>query len=195
VFRRLTRVLLTVVLVAVAAVPAHAFDNARKGFVLGFGFGPGYLSAEHKIELNGVPPFTSSEDNGAMSVNFKIGAGLSDRFLLFVLSQTTWFSSDSGLNLKDETVSPNVFGVGASYYLNAEEPSFYVTAGVGGSSWDTPLGGEPRYGYGFVGGLGYEFRRFWHFEATFLWATGEDDGQHVSSDWWATAVNFIALGY
>lgn len=67
-------VLVVVALAIGMATGARAFDNKRKGFVLGFGFGPGYISANHT-----AGSIETDESNGGMTTNFKIGAGLSDQ--------------------------------------------------------------------------------------------------------------------
>lgn len=83
-----------------------------------------------------------------------------------------------------------------SYYLDPEHPSLYFVGGAGIASWfATRDPGNARTGVGLLGGFGYEFRRFWHFEATFQWGSVDGGDFDVSTDLYAISLTFLALGY
>lgn len=60
---------------------AHAFDGQRKGFVLGFGAGPGHLDFGQE-----------KESTWGVQTDLKIGAGLNDQTLLHYTGKQIWHS-------------------------------------------------------------------------------------------------------
>lgn len=179
-YRGLVALFLVAAIVA-GATSASALDGTRKGFILGFGIGPSVTSWSFEVTAS-AGPFSDSfesdkESNFGLGTDFKIGGGITEKFLLYYVNRVAWFSydwtllDDTGFSDIVETVT-FAYGVGllgASYYLQPEAPSLYFTGMIGLSTWDAPFEdgwGDAWFG-GAVGvGLGYEFAKHWYVEGS-----------------------------
>jgi len=177
---RLRGIVLLLVLTAmvVAATSVFAFDGKRKGFIIGFGLGPGYTNFSQEVE--GV----ESDSEGKVSIvsDFKIGYGFNEQFLLYYENRVSWFKMTSLIDCwydpweeqlycseKDVTIAHGIGLVGMSYYFQTEAPTFYLLGSVGVSTWSVPFetdSGDAWVGFGISGGGGYEFTKHWSIEGT-----------------------------
>ena len=176
-------VALAVGLVMVAAGTARAFDGKRSGFILGFGLGGGYSHVTQTLSSTGTgEKLSTTADKYGVASEFKIGAGIGERFQLYYANRMNWFSAENALK-ETVTFTSGVGLVGVSYYLEDETPSFYVLGLVGISTWDTPLEeySDPSYGFGIGAGAGWEFTRHFSLEATVNWGNPQDDSP--TDDW------------
>ncbi len=165
-FRKVGLVILTVCIIMAMVSTTNAFDNQRKGFMLGLGFGGGVemwmqtfsektgAGAEAGDLVLAAPP----EFPAAFRTDFRIGFGTSETFQLYWMSKVNWFSMDNALG-KSVTIANGVGGLGFTYFFRPTDPSPYILGGIGFSSWSAPFesGSEAWYGFGAAGGVGYQF--------------------------------------
>jgi hypothetical protein len=163
----------TLVLVADAG---HAFDGKRSGFLLGFGLGAGMSHYTYDVTSTYTSSGDASDDEFGVASEFKIGAGIGERFQLYYVNRANWFSATNRLG-DDETIATGVGLLGVSYYFEETAPSFYLLGTVGLSSWDAPFeeDSEALVGFGIGGGVGWEFKRHWSLEATLSWGNPSND--------------------
>ncbi len=170
-FRAVTA-LLILIAIAVMTTSAEAFNGERKGFLLGFGVGPGWSSFQGDVEGYETG---DRESKFAIGTDFKIGAGINDQLLIYYVNRVAWFKSSSvtsdSLLQEDVTIASSVGLVGISYYFKTEAPAWYVVGAIGVSTWSAPLesDSETFTGFGVTGGIGYEFTKHWSLEATVNW--------------------------
>ena len=86
-----------------------------------------------------------------------------------------------------------------SYYFQTTSPSFYINGGVGLSVWTAPFetGVEAWYGFGFMGGLGYEFARHWSIECGIMWGNPSysESGYNFQTNALAITLSIIGIAY
>ena len=172
-FRGFVTIMVLTVLI-VTATSVYAFDGERKGFILGFGIGPGYTNFSQ--EINGLE--LDSEGKVSIATDFKIGYGFNEQFLLYYENRVSWFKMTSvsdcdfayGFRCAEEdvTIAHGIGLVGMSYYFQTEAPSFYILGSVGVSTWSAPFetNSDTSVGFGISGGGGYEFTKHWSIEGT-----------------------------
>ena len=140
--------LLVLTAVIVTATSVYAFDGERKGFILGFGIGPGYTNFSQ--EINGLE--LDSEGKVSIATDFKIGYGFNEQFLLYYENRLSWFNltvideayydpwaDELTFTETDVTIAHGIGLVGMSYYFQTEAPSFYILGSVGVSTWSAPF--------------------------------------------------------
>jgi len=192
--------LLVLTAVIVTATSVCAFNGERKGFVLGFGIGPGYTNFSQ--ELGGIE--SDSEGKASIVTDFKIGGGFNEQFLLYYENRLSWFkltvvdevyydpfADEVTFTETDVTIAHGIGLVGMSYYFKTEAPSFYVLGSVGVSSWSAPFetNSDMWVGFGISAGVGYEFAKHWAIEGTLNYGNPSTD--QFTSD--ATTTAFSAL--
>lgn len=143
-----------VILLLFLMVPdVHSFDGHRKGFLLGFGAGPGVW---YDLRLR-------PGANWGIHSDFKIGLGLNDRVLLHYTGKQFWHDITEG-TLGDvyTIIQPSI---GISYYSKPVPPSLFGAAGLGYSSHfageGTPI---IRNSLCVHAGIGYELISHWNLE-------------------------------
>jgi hypothetical protein len=148
-----------------------AFDGLRKGFILGGGAGPGYLTYEEV-------------DKFCLATNFKIGFAPSNTFEIYYLNSVSWFGISSS------TFVNGLTGLGLTKYLNPEGRGLFVFGGVGlALLWE--LGGnESGSGLGLTGGAGYDIAKHWSVQADVTYCSISDAPNNVSV---RVSVNFLAF--
>jgi opacity protein-like surface antigen len=140
------------------ASAAHAFDGQRRGFVLGAGLGFG--SAKQVVEATGGDvSIEGSTSEGGLATDFRIGGGLNEQWLLYWTSQQVFFTAQAFG--EDALFGQGLAGVGASYYLQPQAPSFFFEAALGIGSIIDFENDESDAGLGLLIGLGYEFAAHW----------------------------------
>ena len=157
---------------------ATAFDNKRSGFVIG-GLGGIGLTIWNQ-SVNGFD--TDTETDFSVHTDFRIGGGFNgDTSLLYFWNVVNWFSM---VNVPgdDVVITSGVTALGFSYYFKPTAPSFYINAGLGISSWTAPFeeGAEYWWGFGLMGGVGYEFTRHWSMEFGFMWGNPSDEEMAIT---------------
>lgn len=142
-----------VLILALCATSAFGFDGARKGFVLGGGLGFGYAS----VSVDNEPQYESLT-NAGVAGNFLIGYAWDEQNMVVFLRDAVVYSEQTifGGSL---TLVQGFSGVGYYHYFGLPGKSFYLTGGLGLQDW-TPLESgytANDYGFGILGGGGYEF--------------------------------------
>lgn len=165
---------------------ADAFDNRRKGFMIGFGLGPAYSTYTQSVGYSGYPDETSDRQNDlALRTDFRIGFGASEQVQIYWMSKVNWFGLTNVFDDK-VTISSGVGGVGMTYFLQPTNPSPYLLGGIGYSAWSTPFesNSEAWYGLGLALGVGYQLRNHLAFEAGITWGnpSKSEGGLEVSAD-------------
>ena len=172
-----------------------AFDNQRKGFIIGGLGGVAYNIWNQSInEVKG-----ENEYDFALYTDFRIGGGFkSNKIMLYYWNVVNWFGMENVYGDKVIIIS-GVTGAGMSYYFQASSPSLYINGGVGLSVWTAPFEeyAEAWYGFGFMGGLGYEFARHWSIECGVMWGNPSttDSGYNVQTNALAITLSIIGIAY
>ncbi len=142
-----------------SAMPSHAFDNNRQGFI--FGLGAGF----HSIDIDFIYDGTNvrSQSESGLATSFKMGGGITDRFALYYVRNASWFSAPyfDGYTTKDATYTIGLSGIGASYFLSPSKPSGYFMAALGIGDITAPFESNAKSdtGSAIMFGVGYEFSR------------------------------------
>jgi hypothetical protein len=184
VMRKVTVILALVACCVIHSVSAEAFDGKRKGFQLGFGLGGGFSHVTQKVTVS--YPYQdsaeASEDHFGIASDFKLGAGITERFALYYVNRMNWFGGDNALG-NSVIFTSSVGLVGGSYYLSEETPSMYLLGLVGVAAWDTPFeDSDPSSGFGMGIGVGWEFARHYSVEATVNYGSPSTDDYGISLD-------------
>ncbi len=201
-FYRVIIASLALILIFGISANVKAFDKERKGFILGFGAGPGFASYSETIDsLDGEQLFDESTSKFSAFTNFKIGYAPSNKLMVYWISNVAWFSKkDSTTFDESKTIATGVGGLGLTYFLNPQSPSLFVTVGGAFSAWSFPFEGtQPRVGMGFGGGIGYEFSPNWNMELSVLFGSPKEESESerlkYSHSTFAVGMTISVLGY
>jgi hypothetical protein len=190
--------ILAIIVVLALVTNVYAFDGQRKGFVIGFGLGGGYTTFTQTIEFMGLSETGDRENKFGLHTDIKIGYAPSNQLLIYWMNNFTWFSTE---NIFDDNVTfaSGVSGFGFSYSFSSEDKSAFLRGGIGGSAWMAPFDSDidSWYGFGVVGGFGYEFAKHWSIEAIVMWSnpTSEDLGINLKTEAFSFAITLNILGY
>jgi hypothetical protein len=157
-------------MVLLAATSANAFDENRKGFVVGAGLGSGYAKQTSEILFE-------DQSTAVFNTDFKIGLGITDQLLVYYNTEIFWYPlSERG---ESTWIATGLAGIGLSYYLSSSPGTLYLLGSVGISSWAAPFEGEndTLFGPGALGGVGYEFWRHWSVETIVMWGKPDETFQ------------------
>jgi hypothetical protein len=141
------------------ATSAHAFNGERKGFILGFGLGPGFTSYTEKIteEYGGVKQSIERDRKSKLGLvtDFKIGYAPSNFLEIYWFSKVSWFGHKFVQSydfydyyyeyvyhyeyVEDWMVANGVAGIGGTYYFRPTAPSWFLSGGLGYSAWSVPF--------------------------------------------------------
>lgn len=194
-------------LILFITIDAFAFDKERKGFILGFGLGPGYSTYSEIISLSSTGAQQSDESLNKVSLftDFKIGYAPSNQLMIYWMSKVGWFgredtihSTTGGPRKEDVTVAIGVGGVGVTYFFQPKAPSIFVSAGGGFSARSYPFKGyEPWLSYGLAGSVGWEFKENWALELSAIWGKPTHDiaEYNYSSSFTGVGLTINVLGY
>jgi len=143
-----TALLLALSMMIFTTRPATAFDNERKGFLLGFGLGVGGQTMRFSDEAR------ENFSGGGVFGSPRIGWGLSDN--------TELYAFNAGITSLQFYFIPipytaSVTGLGIRQYLNWPMKGLYVGAGGGMGSINWVKG----VGLGGMADLGWEFSKHW----------------------------------
>ena len=174
------------VILTLCSVPADAFNGKRSGFLLGGGLGGGYTHIKQTVTL--YSETVSTSDKFGVATEFRIGGGIGEQFQLYYVNRVNWISAGA-------TYTATVGLVGASYYLKAQSPSWYLTGLVGASSWDAPFEDRRAYtGFGVGAGVGWEFARHYSLETTANWGDPSKDSS-IDMEFIAVTLTLNAIAY
>nr|MBN2276278.1 hypothetical protein [candidate division Zixibacteria bacterium] len=212
-YHRAVLVALVMAFIFGMAAPGFAFDKERKGFILGFGLGPGFTSySETRVE-SGQDDVTQDGSKFSFLSNFKIGYAPSNQLMVYWLSNVAWYGIDTSVEMyydgdkesylpyNDVTLLSGVGGIGVTYFFRPKAPSIFVTAGAGLSAMSLPFEGtDTRTGLGISGGIGYEFARNWCLEASVIWGDAkrtleESEYDEYNGDFLGFGLTINVLGY
>ena len=193
VYHKLVLAALIAVFIIGFTAPGYAFDKVRKGFILGFGLGPGYDTYTETRDSSGTEVGSFDDSKISLFTDFKIGYAPSNQLMVYWMSKGAWFGVDSTIiddEVDEVSILGGVGGLGLTYFLQPEAPSLFITAGVGFSTWSLPFEGtDPYTGLGIAGALGYEFSTNWTLEASVLWGKPKKD-----LDMYENSVDNMAFG-
>jgi len=180
------------------ASSAHAWDNERRGFVLGIGLGTGVTSFRQEVESGGQSATSDTENQAGLMTDFKIGYAWSDQWLLCYNSGTSWFAMRNALGDK-VTISSDVNGLCLMHYFQPTAPSWFLSGTVGFSGWDAPFeeGSDAWIGAGLAVGGGYEFSPHWYVQGDLLFGnpSEEDSGTKFTTTATTLRVTINVMGY
>ncbi len=191
--KKIVFTILIVLILLFLTVTANAFDGRRKGFILGFGMGPGLTSFTQKTYF-GYYIKKDRENKGAIMTDFKIGYAPTDFWEIYYTSKVSWFGRGN------VTIGNGLEALGASYYFKPAAPSPFIAAGFGYSTWTQPFESHPPdtwFGFGLFAGGGYEFSRHWSVEGYLSWAQPmiKKSGIETSFNVWSLKCTINVLGY
>lgn len=174
-----SRLLLFAALLVLLSQPASAFDGQRSGFVLGGGLGPGVLNSKVELSSGSLSAESDLERDFSLVSDFRIGAGVSDQWVLLYSSRTDWFWPVDA----QYTFTHGVGTLGVLYYFEPTAPSTYVTGGIGLSSLDLPFEDvDALQGLGIRLGIGREFNPHWSMELGVTYGRPSDDSMLLIYD-------------
>lgn len=178
----------------ISAASSLAFDGQRKGFILGGGIGFGMASYTQTVN----DETSDRENKGAVITDFKIGFAANEQTEIYYTSKVSWFSLK---NVFDETVTiaNGIGAVGVSYSLKTYAPTWFLTGGLGLSSWDAPFesNSDAWIGFGLFAGAGYEFSKHYGVEFDILYGKPSTSvgGNDASTNALAVKATINALAY
>ena len=201
--RKVFFLILIVLITLFLIVSANAFDGKRKGFILGFGIGPGLTSFTQEVAgrdyyQDWVIVKSDRSNKMAIMTDFKIGYAPTDFYEIYYTSKVSWFGITNVLG-DNVTIANGLGALGATYYFTPQVPSPFISGGIGFSTWATPFesGSKTWTGFGLFAGVGYEFARHWSVEFDLLWGKPgtSEFGIDVSSNAFSVKATVNVLGY
>jgi hypothetical protein len=205
---RTRNILLAVSVVGVMllmATNASAFDGQRKGFILGFGLGPGMDMHKQNASVSAVGASISDTDyvdksKFAFMTDFKLGYAPTDQLIIYYDNKVSWIKGDFGevvvvdvsipkatvMGYADVMVLSGLTGLGVNYFFAPQAPSPFVTGGLGlASAMAFESGATAKIGFGFFVGGGYEFAPHWYVEGDVCYgsATNSESTYHGLVDY------------
>jgi len=170
------RLMITALIVLTSFSLSFSQEARKKGFVLGFGGGLGLTSFTQEVDIWGITIKGDRENKIGFQTDFKIGYAPTPQLQIYWTAKSSWFGLENALG--DNVIILNGFGgAGISYYLKQQSPSFFLSGGLGYSSWGTPFeeGTEGSYGLGLFLGGGYEFSKHFCIEGNLKWGNPSED--------------------
>jgi hypothetical protein len=173
-----------------------AFDNHRRGFIIG-GIGGVAVNNWHEQDDAAPDPAHRSGTNFALHTDFRVGGGFKgDKLMLYYWNIVNWLKIvEDDPDAGDLSIN-GITGVGTSYYFKTTSPSLYINAGIGTSVWYrgvSALFPDRHFGFGAMGGIGYEFARHWNVEGGVMWGRASTfDGK---PNFFAGTLSIIGIAY
>lgn len=174
------------------AFPCHAFQ--RDGFHLKLGAGAGLGSWD--ISEGGL---SESSGSASFATGFQIGLNASEQVAVYYVQRTAWFNSNVTIlpgpfggpltpQEASRVLTQGTSGLGLTYFLRPQAPSFFLTAGIGLAWWSQVFEESTSCiklpiavpcssvtGIGVTASGGYELTRLLSAEAFVMW--GDPDKQ------------------
>jgi len=189
----LIRKFLLIISLLIFSHQSLAFDDDRKGFMIGIGLGI------QKTNINERNLNAASNSETGMATSFKIGGGITQRFSLYYVRSASWFNAPytEDSNTSDIYYVSGLSGLGASYYFQNSAPSAYITSAIGIGDFAAPLeddiDSDTDTGSAFMVGGGYELNKHIQFEATYLRTS--IDGKSLNASDFKTASLQFTINY
>jgi len=168
---------------------SFAFDDDRKGFMIGVGLG------FQKTSIDTSNSNASSNSEAGLATSFRIGGGITEQFSLYYIRSASWFNAPytEGSNTSDIYYVSGLSGLGASYYFQSSTPSAYLTGALGIGDFAAPfeedIDSDTDTGSAFMIGGGYEIDQHIQLEVTFL-RTSIDSKTFNASDFKTSSLQF-----
>jgi len=170
---------------------SFAFDDDRKGFLIGLGLG------FQKTNIDATNANTPNDSETGLATSFKVGGGITEQFSLYYVRSASWFNApySEGSNTSDIYYSSGLSGLGASYYFQKNTPSGYITGAFGIGDFAAPLEDDidADTGSAFMVGGGYEIDKHIQLEITYL-RTSIDSKTFNESDFKTSSLQ-LSLNY
>jgi len=171
-----------------------AWDGQRKGFVLGMSMGPSRVTLNH-----GIGDSKEVFESTGISGKGIIGYAPSNNAVVYFSDRVDFFNfewSDSS----DASIGGGAagFGMGVTYFLYPESPSFFLDGGVGiDLIFYDPVKDEFETGVYLEAGAGYEIHPHLAVEFEALWHDLSDNARTSTTTATATTykITFVLLGY
>lgn len=174
----------TLVLAALSAAPASAFDGQRPGFAMGLQAGIG--QAEHTAQAG---EGETGYDGLALATAWRLGYGPSESLWVYAVNRACFFEGDG----PDDRVQ-GLAGLGASWSFTGRGWPLYLAAEAGMAVHRNRITAQDQEGFGFALGLGVEVRR--HVALELSWLDGSVGGDaSPDQDLRSFALSFGWLGY
>jgi len=145
--------------------PLDLSAQNRKGFILNLGLGGAVVSSKYDH------PDAERTNQFGVGTDFKIGYAPTDRLLLYYSNDAAFTGVPEGSN-QEGILATGLSGLGATYFLNLDQGSFYVDGAVGASARNfisTDDGAvDSDTGFGFSIGGGWEFAPHWLLDADLI---------------------------
>ena len=156
------RMAVAALVVSLSLVGVQKLSAQRSGFIIGFGLGLGTTTLS-------VSGFDSETDLG-VATDFKIGAQVGQSLQVYYLGRSNFYVPD-GVDL----VIASLSGVGVTYVLPSAP--VHLSGGIGASTLTLVFNGESesRTGFGFTGGVGYEFADLWILDVAVTYGQPDDE--------------------
>ena len=167
----------------VVTTSLEAFDEQREGFIVSLGAGVSSINTEIDVGNMGA-----DETSFGLATSFKIGYGFTNQFLLYYVSDVSWYGYDNDPN--DDTYTSGHGGIGASYYIEENSP-YYVMGAIGIGSFTNFSESEGETGSAFIIGGGYEVSPHFQIEATYLSTNIEEDNVELNTGAFRVTANYM----
>jgi hypothetical protein len=195
--------LFAVLILFFLATNTHAFDNQRKGFLLGIGLGSGYTSFTQEVDMHYWEYHESVESDRENKVgfatDFKIGYAPDNSWAIYYNSKVSWFGIENYFG-DDVTIANGLGTVAACHWFAPQAPSPFIVGGLGYSTWSLPFeknASDTWVGPGLFIGGGYEYSMSWSIEGSLSWGKPKDKeiGIEASTNVFSIMVTINLLGY
>jgi hypothetical protein len=180
--------ILTLLLLIVVVSSSNAFDDQRKGFMLGIGLGISPLS---QFKLGSM-----TERDVALGVNGIIGYGLDDKNIIAIEGNASFRSSKHFSKIGERTgkgwfggppyhgsqnIDQQFLGITWYHYFNSNEKSWFSVVGIGGYNLRKSSLGSTDHGLGYLLGAGYKLSK--HIQVGTYYSWGESsESQYYQYD-------------
>lgn len=171
-------------LAAIGATPAAAFDGDHPGFMMALQAGVG--QAEQTLKTEGGD---QSYDGTSLATVWRMGWGVTETLSLYAVNRAQYFEGDG----PDDRVQ-GLTGLGASWSYDERGWPLYLAAEAGLAVHQNRITTQDQDGFGFALGMGVEVRR--HFTLEFSWLKGSVSGGDLpDQDLRNFALTFGWIGY
>jgi|GEM_PF-2081454 len=173
------KIIATMLLGALYATSANAFDDKKEGLIIGLGAGISLSSTDFSSAYSGWSTGRADAELG-VATSFKLGYGFNENYTLYYFRNSAFvhgYSKDPN----ERTYGNCVTGLGMNYYM--DDSDFYVLAGLGVGQLSKLADSErhAQRGFGAIAGVGYEYADHVQLEINYL-ATRVDDDIKLSTD-------------
>lgn len=148
----------------------------RKGFVIGFGAGPGFhRTAGYSVtnQAGRVIFEQPASSSVGLATDFKVGYAPSNQLMTYYSNKAGFGNGDAAYDLVAMT------GFGVTYMTRPTSPTPFLTGGLGIGVGRSLVGSSGELGLGLSVGGGYEFTRRWSIDGDVLFVRLGDTDNHA----------------